>query len=61
MTAPIKGDTSLGEQIELGLVKGSDATFNGTFVSLPPGDRWRICTCERENDTGKGRLAMSGN
>jgi hypothetical protein len=64
VTAPIKGDTSLGEQIEVGLVEGPDATFNGTLVSLLPGDPWRICARVCENDTllpldGTRRLAMS--
>jgi hypothetical protein len=66
VTAPIKGDTSLGEQIDVALVEDPDVTFNGTLVSLLPGDRWRICARVRENDTllpldGTRRLTMSGN
>jgi hypothetical protein len=65
VTAPIKGDTSPGEQIEVGLVQDPDAPFNGTLVSLLPGDRWRICARLRENDTllpldGTRRVAASG-
>ena len=66
VTAPIKGDTSLGEQIGVGLVEDPDAMFNGTLVSLRPGDRWRLCARARENDTllpldGTRRLATAGN
>jgi hypothetical protein len=65
VTAPIKGDTSLGERIEVGLVEDPGAAFNGSLVSLLPGDRWRLCARRRENETllpldGTRRLAMSG-
>lgn len=46
--------------------RNADPTFNGTVVSLLPGDRWRNCARVRENDTrlpldGTRRLTMSGN
>jgi hypothetical protein len=63
VTAPIKGDTSLGERIAIRLVEDPDGPFNGTLVSFLDGERWLICARELEDGTllpldGTRRRAM---
>jgi hypothetical protein len=63
VTAPIKGNTSLDEQIAVRLAEDPDGPFNGTLVSLLDGERWLICARELEDGTllpldGTRRRAM---
>jgi hypothetical protein len=63
VTAPIKGTTSLDEQIAVRLVEDPDGPFNGTLVSFLDGERWLICARELEDGTllpldGTRRRAM---
>jgi hypothetical protein len=46
VSAPIKGNTSLDQQVAVRLVEDPDAQFNGTLLDFLAGDRW--CVCARE-------------
>lgn len=46
LTAAIKGNTPVDQQIAVRLVEDPDAQFNGTLVNLLAGERWRICARE---------------
>lgn len=65
MTAPIKGHAPTGEEIGVRLVEDPKGPFNGTLVSLLPGERWRMCARRLTDDTllpldGTRRLGVSG-
>ena len=51
VTKPIKGDTSLDEQIAVRLVEDPNGPFNGTLVSFLAGERWLTCARELEDGT----------
>ncbi|MGH2859081.1 MAG: hypothetical protein ACRDMJ_16525 [Solirubrobacteraceae bacterium] len=62
VTTPVKGITSLDQQIAVRLVEDPDAAFNGTLVSLLAGERWLVCARELADGTllpldGTRRLA----
>jgi hypothetical protein len=63
VTKPIKGKTSLDEQIAVRLVEDPDGPFNGTLVSFLAGERWLTCLRELQDgtvlplDEGTRRLA----
>lgn len=63
VTAPIKGTTSLGEQIAVRLVQDPGGLFDGTVVSLLAGERWLVCARELQDGMllplgGTRRLAV---
>ena len=51
VTAPIKGNTSLDEQIAVRLVEDPEGPFNGTLVAFLAGERWLTCARELEDGT----------
>jgi hypothetical protein len=51
VTMPIKGNTSIGEQITVRLVERLGGPFNGTLVSFLAGERWLTCARELEDGT----------
>jgi len=51
VTTPIKGNTSLDEQIAVRLVEDTNAPFNGTLVSFLVGEQWLTCARELEDGT----------
>lgn len=62
VTAPVKGATSVDQQIAVRLVEDPDGPFNGTLVSLLACERWLLCARELADGTllplnGTRRLA----
>lgn len=63
VTAPVKGTTSVDQQIAVRLVDYPNGPFNGTLVSLLACERWLLCARELADGTllpldGSRRLAM---
>ena len=51
VTAAVKGNSPVDQQIAVRLVEDPHAQFNGTLVSLLAGERWRICAREFSDGT----------
>jgi hypothetical protein len=51
VTAPIKGTTSLDEQIAVRLVEDPDGPFNATLAAFLAGEQWLTCARELEDGT----------
>jgi len=56
------GEVSVGDRLGLRLVADPDASFNGTLMSVRPGERWRTCAHRLHDgtivpDDGTRRLA----
>ncbi len=62
VTTPVKGATSVDQQMAVRLVEDPDGPFNGTLVSLLACERWLLCARELADGTllplnGTRRLA----
>lgn len=64
VTAPVKGDVAIGQQVALRAVENPDGPFNGKLMSVLRGERWLICADRLEDRNllprdGTRRLAVA--